>query len=71
MAALLQDGYSFVHKFLNLCNDGEKTNLNLECRAGKAFINLRRDLDVAQTGNIDINILLSPKVRGSITIAHG
>ena len=47
MAAVLQDVYSFVHKFLNLCNDGKKANLNLECREGKAFINLRLDLDVA------------------------
>ena len=40
------DVHSFVQKFLNLCNEGKTAHLNLECCAGKAFINLRLDLDV-------------------------
>ena len=40
------DVHSFVQKFLILCNEGKTAHLNLECCAGKAFINLRLDLDV-------------------------
>ena len=41
------DVHSFVQKFLNLRNEGKTAHLNLECCAGKAFINLRLDLDDA------------------------
>ena len=41
------DVHSFVQKFLNLCNEGKTAHLNLECCAGKAFVNLRLDLAVS------------------------
>ena len=41
----LHEIHSFVNKFLNLCNNGERANLNLKCQDGKAVINLQLDLD--------------------------
>ena len=39
-----QEVLSFVHKFLNLCRNGESANLSLQCDHGKVAINLQLHL---------------------------
>ena len=43
MSALVEV-YSFVNKFLTLCNNGESADLSLKCHDGKTVINLQLDL---------------------------
>ena len=37
--------YSFVNKFMNLCDNGKNANLNLKCQDGKIVINLQLELE--------------------------
>ena len=42
--AAQQEVFRFVHKFMNLCRNGESANLSMQCNQGKATINLQLNL---------------------------